>query len=246
VLDGQQHLTTLYLLLVYLDEERRKEDRYSQPLFSLNYATREECEKFLAVKKFSNKEIDSSNIDFHYICKAYQCIDKWFNKTKHSGAKRRLVSVLLDKSEKDFRNVRVIRYEVEKATNPIDVFIRLNVGKIPLTDAELTKALLLQLDKYPQEKSDYIERKLHNIAVEWDSIENTLQDTEFWYFLNNNPNAKETHIEFIFDLLTKRINSDNKYFPAIPRKYGTFLVFYKHLEALIAKDSKKPTIGAQE
>ena len=238
VLDGQQRLTTLYLLLVYL-EERRKEDNYLQPLFSLNYTTREKCGEFLAGKKFTNREIDSSNIDFHYICRAYQCIDKWFKDPEHSGAKSKMVSVLLEKSEKKSNNTRVIRYEVEKATNPIDVFIRLNVGKIPLTDAELTKALLLQLDKYPSEKSDFIERKLHNIAVEWDNIENTLQDRAFWYFLNNNSNTKETHIEFIFDLLTKRINAENKYFTKIPRKYGTFLVFYKHLENLIAGTSKE-------
>ena len=39
VLDGQQRLTTLYLLLVYL-EDKRKEDNYNQPLFKLNYETR--------------------------------------------------------------------------------------------------------------------------------------------------------------------------------------------------------------
>ena len=238
VLDGQQRLTTLYLILVYL-EERRIEDRYIQPLFSLNYATRKKCEEFLSGKKFVNND-DASNIDFYHICKAYQCIDKWFNDEKHSGAKSKLIPVLLDKTEKGNRNIRVIRYEVEieKETNPIDVFIRLNVGKIPLTDAELTKALLLQSDKYSPEKLDFNKMRLLNIAVEWDIIETTLQDTAFWYFLNDNSNTKDTHIEFILDLLANKINSEKQYFRDKPRKYATFLIFSEYLQDLSKKLSR--------
>lgn len=245
VLDGQQRLTTLYLLLVYL-EDRRKEDNYLQPLFTLNYATRGECEKFLLEKKFSNNHIDSSNIDFYHICKAYQCIDQWFKDPKHSGAKSKLVPILLDKTEKGNRNVKVIRYKVEKGTNPIDVFIRLNVGKIPLTDAELTKALLLQSDKYPIEELEFNKMKLHSIATEWDIIETTLQERAFWYFLNDNSNAKSTHIEFIFDLLANKINNGKKYFwdkdnnkPKTPKKYATFLILSEYLQDLI--DNEKLT-----
>ncbi|MFV0469790.1 MAG: DUF262 domain-containing protein, partial [Dysgonomonas sp.] len=232
VLDGQQRLTTLYLLLVYL-EERRKDDGYLQPLFSLNYSTREKCEEFLSAKTFSNNEIDSSNIDFYHICKAYQCIDKWFKDEKHSGAKGKILNILLDKTEKGNRNVKVIHYEIENETNPIDVFIRLNVGKIPLTDAELTKALLLQSDKYPPKELDFNKMKLYNIANEWDFIETTLQERAFWYFLNDNSNAKSTHIEFIFDLLANKINTDKQYFKIKPKKYATFLIFSEYLQDLI-------------
>lgn len=232
VLDGQQRLTTLYILLVYL-EERRKDDGYLQPLFSLNYSTREKCEEFLSAKTFSNNEIDSSNIDFYHICKAYQCIDKWFKDEKHSGAKGKILNILLDKTEKGNRNVKVIHYEVENETNPIDVFIRLNVGKIPLTDAELTKALLLQSDKYPPKELDFNKMKLYNIANEWDFIETTLQERAFWYFLNDNSNAKSTHIEFIFDLLANKINTDKQYFKIKPKKYATFLIFSEYLQDLL-------------
>jgi uncharacterized protein with ParB-like and HNH nuclease domain len=163
VLDGQQRLTTLYLLLVYL-ENNRKDENYNQPLFSLNYATRPKCEEFLSTKAFTDNEINDSNIDFYHICNAYQYIDRWFKDGKHSGAKSKLVPVLLDKTEKGNRNVKVIRYEVDKEINPIDVFIRLNIGKIPLTDAELTKALLLQSDKYTTDDLNFNKMKLFNIA----------------------------------------------------------------------------------
>ena len=106
VLDGQQRLTTLYLLLVYL-EDRRFEDGYSQPLFNLNYSTREKSKIFLSEQTFTNKEIDSSNIDYYHICNAYKCIDTWFNDEKHRGAKSKLVPILLDKTEKGNRNVKL-------------------------------------------------------------------------------------------------------------------------------------------
>jgi uncharacterized protein with ParB-like and HNH nuclease domain len=45
VLDGQQRLTTIYLILIYL-EEGRKEYGYNQSLFSLNYITRKNVKSF--------------------------------------------------------------------------------------------------------------------------------------------------------------------------------------------------------
>lgn len=231
VLDGQQRLTTLYLLLVYL-EDKRKEDNYNQTLFTLNYETRDKCEQFLANKMFASA-VDESNIDFYHICNAYQAIDKWFKDEKHRGAKAKLVPILMDDSSKGNRNVRFIRYEVPKETNAIDVFIRLNVGKIPLTDAELIKALLLQSDKYNADEIKFIKMRLFEIASEWDTIEYTLQNEEFWYFLSNNSNNKPTHIEFIFDLIADKIQKEKKYFASKPLKHATFLILSEYLQDLL-------------
>ncbi|WP_332027531.1 DUF262 domain-containing protein [Kaistella sp.] len=231
VLDGQQRLTTLYLLLVYL-EDKRKEDNYNQTLFTLNYETRDKCEQFLADKKFASA-VDDSNIDFYHICNAYQAIDNWFKDEKHRGAKAKLVPILMDDNSKGNRNVRFIRYEVPKETNAIDVFIRLNVGKIPLTDAELIKALLLQSDKYNADEIKFIKMRLFEIASEWDTIEYTLQNEEFWYFLSNNSNNKPTHIEFIFDLIADKIQKEKKYFASKPLKHATFLILSEYLHDLL-------------
>ena len=51
VLDGQQRLTTLYLILMYL-EDRRFEDNYDEEIFSLNYETRKDSEVFLKDRKY--------------------------------------------------------------------------------------------------------------------------------------------------------------------------------------------------
>ena len=241
VLDGQQRLTTLYLLLVYL-EDKRKEDNYDQQVFTLNYETRENCEHFLKNKKFT-LGIDESNIDFYHICSAYQTIEKWFKDEKHRGAKGKLVPILMDDNSKSNRNVRFIRYEVPKETNPIEVFIRLNVGKIPLTDAELIKALLLQNDKYNTNEIKFIKMRLFEIASEWDTIEYTLQNEGFWYFLSNNSNQKPTHIEFIFDLIADKIQKEKKYFITKPLKHATFLIFSEYLEDFLdnGKDGNEIT-----
>ncbi|KAB1231415.1 DUF262 domain-containing protein [Chryseobacterium viscerum] len=231
VLDGQQRLTTLYLLLVYLDE-KIKEDNYNQLLFTLNYETRKNCEPFLNDKKFVN-DIDESNIDFYHICKAYQTIDKWFKNEKHRGAKGKLVPLLMDEASKSNRNIRFIRYEVPQATNPIEVFIRLNIGKIPLTDAELIKALLLQSDKYNSEELKFTRMRLFEIATEWDNIEYTLQNEEFWYFLSNSNNQKPTYIELIFDLIADKIQREKRYFVNRPVKHATFLILSEYLQDLL-------------
>lgn len=233
VLDGQQRLTTLYLLLVFL-EDKRLEDGYNQPLFTINYKTRKECEAFLRDKIFVS-QTDRTNIDFYHICNAYKSMGLWFE--KHPGAKAKLVPILMDDSSKGNRNVRFIKYEVAKGINPIEVFIRLNVGKIPLTDAELTKALLLQSDKYEKEEFQFIKMWLFEIATEWDGIEYTMQNDEFWYFLSNQTNDKPTHIEFIFDLVANRINKEKKYFETKPLKHSTFLILSAYLTDLIDKEN---------
>ncbi|MFD0836687.1 DUF262 domain-containing protein [Mariniflexile aquimaris] len=240
VLDGQQRLTTLYLIIMFL-EERRFEDGYNQPLFRLKYETRPNSESFLKDKKFKEK-IDDSNIDFDHISKSYNYIKSWFH--NHAGAKSKMIPVLLDDNGLGNRNIRFIWYQVPKSTNPIDVFIRLNVGKIPLTDAELIKALLLQSDKYPKEDLKFIKMMLFEIASEWDSIEYTLQQEEFWYFLNNKDNTKPTHIEFIFDAIAQSIEKEHhflkefNYLETKNLKHATFLILAAYLEDQITNRQK--------
>ncbi|MBL7694842.1 MAG: DUF262 domain-containing protein [Ferruginibacter sp.] len=242
VLDGQQRLTTLYLIITFL-EEIRNDSGYSQSLFSLDYETRDNCREYLESKRFTGA-LDESNIDYYHITKAYQAIKAWFADIKHAGAKMKLVPVLMDKNDKGNRNVRFIWYEVEKDINPIDIFIRLNVGKIPLTDAELTKALLLQADKYTADELKFYKMRLFEIANEWDNIEYTLQNDEFWYFISNHSNTRPTHIEYIFDLIAKKILAEKKYFEKPPIKHATFLILSAYLDEQI--DNGKPRIKAVE
>ena len=212
LLDGQQRLTTIYLLLSYLDS-RRREEGYDKPLFTLEYATREDSADFLAKKLFASEEAEeASNVDYHYMRAAYGYIEDWFTQApKHPGAAAKLIPLLLDEDGKG-PNVRVIEYHVEDDSDPIDVFLRLNQGKIPLTDAELTKALFLQSDKYDAQLLPYVSPKLDLIASEWYAYEQQLSVPKFWHFISPyDAQSTPPSIRLLLELAARDLQSATSY-----------------------------------
>ncbi|MBP3257732.1 MAG: hypothetical protein J6M23_07050 [Bacteroidales bacterium] len=128
-------------------------------------------------------------------------------------------------------NSQVIWYEVEdtKSNNSVDIFTRLNIGKIPLTNGELIKALFLMSDNFsPGEVS----LRQIQIASEWDIIEKALQDDDFWFFIYNprNPIRYENRIEYIFDLMKGRSQESEFYY--------TFNEFHKEFSQKRTEDGK--------
>ena len=212
LLDGQQRLTTIYLLLFYLDT-RRREEGYDKPLFTLTYATREDSADFLAKKLFASEEAEeASNVDYHYMRAAYGYIEDWFTQApKHPGAAAKLIPLLLDEDGKG-PNVRVIEYYIEDDSDPIDVFLRLNQGKIPLTDAELTKALFLQSDKYDAQLLPYVSPKLDLIASEWYAYEQQLSVPKFWHFISPyDAQSTPPSIRLLLELAARDFQSATSY-----------------------------------
>lgn len=248
VLDGQQRLTTLYLLLSYLDD-RRREDGYSAPLFEISYASRPESQQFLAAGGFRGAS-DGRNIDFAYMSSAYQTIKEWFEPAdptdnSHQGAKGKLIPLLLDKSGNG-ANVRFVYYEVGADEHPIQVFLRLNKGKIPLTDGELVKALLLQTDKYAalNEKdgvrvADEVKSRLDLIAAEWHKIETRLHESEFWGFLGVKlPGA--SHIDLLLRALAKSLlDTPTAVWDNRRNSRPAFTVLHNYIEQCLAKGNGK-------
>lgn len=100
----------------------------------MEYETRNKSAKFLANIDAERKE---ENIDFYFMVNAYEKINQWFdNKGEHFLTMTTIKTLFAD-------NVKVIWYEVDDSENSIAMFTRLNIGKIPLTSAELVKADLL-------------------------------------------------------------------------------------------------------
>ena len=212
LLDGQQRLTTIYLLLSYLDS-RRREEGYDKPLFTLEYATREDSADFLAKKLFASEESEeASNVDYYYMRAAYGYIKDWFTQApKHPGAACKLIPLLLDEDGKG-PNVRVIEYHIEDDSDPIEVFLRLNQGKIPLTDAELTKALFLQSDKYDAQLLPYVSPKLDLIASEWYAYEQQLSVPKFWHFISPyDAQSTPPSIRLLLELAARDFQSATSY-----------------------------------
>lgn len=123
----------------------------------------------------------------------YDTVFQWFKK---EDLKYRILFLKLLTSYK-INSIKVIWYEVDESDNSIEVFRRFNVGKIPLTNAELIKALFLK-------ENDNVDKSIrYSISKEWQQIENQLQSKFFWGFLK--PSKKYTsRIEYVFDLIFEK------------------------------------------
>jgi hypothetical protein len=200
VIDGQQRLTTIYLILKNL--ERFVESERNN--FEIQYETRKDSKHFLNELVSKTKADSEKNVDYFHIYNAYSTIKTWFqNKANegHSSISSKFITPFIEK-------VKVIWFETSNNDDSIDIFTRINSGKIPLTNSELVKALFLNSSNFvniDEVKLGLIQRE---IASEWDRIEYALQDDSFWYFINKGENNLATRIEFILNLIADKKEKD--------------------------------------
>ena len=222
VIDGQQRLTTIKILLSCLDEKES---------YNIEYETRKYSKEFFAeISNDGALDKFDDNIDFYHMNQAKKTIQTWFENNGTSSFKETLLN-----------KVKFIWYE-STDEDPIRVFTRLNIGKIPLTDAELIKALFLNQSNFSNsENIENIRLYQQEIAAEWDNIEYTLQNDEFWLFIHSPEWNKPTRIDFIFDLMRKK-----ECFGKIEEKcigedeHKSFRYFYEYFKA------KKKTIDGSK
>lgn len=215
LIDGQQRLTTIYLIYKYLFESTGG-SFFEEPQFSLEYKTRDKSEEFL---KTIDTSLKDDNIDFWFMANAYETIDKWFGlQEKKSVAMGKINTFLADK-------VKVIWYEIGENEDAISLFTRLNIGKIPLTSAELVKAMFLSRDGDEQMDKE----KQEEIALQWDNIEKELHHDGLWYFLTNSiSHSYQTRIDLILDLISGKEEKTRE-------KYYTFFEFDKKCKEIGSK-----------
>lgn len=216
VVDGQQRLTTIRLILEVLGHSR---------FYDIEYETRENSADFLnKITAAEAKTKTETNIDFHHIYQAVTVIRKWMkekDEKKIDEEKKKLFQNIL------LNRVKFIWYETEE--DPKEVFTRLNIGKISLTNAELIKALLLNKSNFDSSDDDKIRLWQQEIAMEWDVIEYALQSNEFWLFLNAPGDERPTRIDYIFDMICRCDMLKCKDEKDTSDEFKTFRYFYHYL-----------------
>lgn len=201
LIDGQQRLTTLYLILSCIKEMLPK----TFLNYEITYQTREDTCDFLKKIDVNKKE---ENIDFFFIANAYSTIYKWFGLDNEENDS---IAIAINFYQTLFNSVKIIWYEPEDNISGVELFTRLNIGRIPLTNSELVRALFLSRN------SDLTPAEQLEIAAEWDSIEKELHQPSFWAFLTNyQPEDYPNRIDLLFDLMAGGKSRD---------KYATFFYF---------------------
>jgi len=211
VVDGQQRLITLLLILRHFNE--RLAEKYRQTLFELEYETRPSLDDFLADP---TEEAANDNVDFFHLYYAIQAIEDWF--ANRESEVEDIKSALLNKT-------KVIWFQLSETDNPVDAFTRLNVGKIPLTNDELIRALFLRRTGPDEKEATSLQLR---IANEWDQMEKALQSNAFWYFLSNQTGKAQNRIGFLFDLVAR---TDGLAAGTESDTYGIFYNFHQRLNA---------------
>ncbi|MCM1088331.1 MAG: DUF262 domain-containing protein [Muribaculaceae bacterium] len=219
VIDGQQRLTTLYIILKALCSVS---DKKFPDKFSIEYRSRNKSKEFL--QNLSDIS-ESSNIDAAYILQAYKCAKKWFI------AQNKSFIALLDENfvECDesklvsayatylYRTLLVktkfIWDEIDESSADMNkkeqkIFADRNTGRLELTDSELIKSLFMNPEYYGKGGVNVKDRQTL-ISELWDIYENELHNDELWNFLPISDENREeysllTRMDAIFLLLTKK------------------------------------------
>ena len=244
LIDGQQRITTLYMVLNVLREEGIF--KTDNPLFTISYNTRTESKKFLETihnlygettalnevnqsninilwESYVEKNTTLDNVDNYHFFTAYCVICHW--------VKERSQTQLEEFKEKLLYNTKVIWYDIESDKSCEEIFINFNQGKIDLAQAELIKALfVLQLKN--ETNTELQGLKINQFAQEWNVIESKLQDDSFWYFVSNDTTDKDqaNRIDLLFNIVKEKSDkSKDKLFS-----------YRKYLEDFV-DETKNPT-----
>lgn len=203
VIDGQQRLTTIFLMIKFLQ---------NRDYFTIDYQSRLKSAEFLKNIQCSNADKDK-NIDFYHFDKAYGYIKEFFKNDDID--KKKFENTVIDKC-------KVLWYEIAEKENENEVFIRLNIGKIPLVEAENIKALFLS-------KNDELDSEdLKERAELWYKSEiEARENRDFRYCVLNKVDEKNIEQKSINDDILRIDAYLKAIVPYSKEEYYLFDYFYK-------------------
>lgn len=194
VVDGQQRLTTIYILLQFIHDQKKT--------FHLKY----QREAKLTCPDISDIEIDSSSSETYHITSAYRIISDWLkaDENKDDGNKRLEVIARVTLNSTGF-----IWYRLDNGDSSPEsllameheYFMNLNSGKIRLTESELIKALLLHKKPTAAPLDESAELRQIFQAEEWNRMEHSLRQPEIWYFIAGRKKIPQNAMDYLLELI---------------------------------------------
>ena len=221
VIDGQQRLSSLYLMgAAYRWKKDPDEQWPTYTQYNLQYQEKDSLQKLL-------KEIGESDADNYQ-----EALKQW--KETYTGIDSQNVLNVLEfllkpNAQKGWRptdalhyiyeclgggekDICVIWHELENTDSctdqAIETFANINANKIPLTDAELIKAVLMQAYGKQLAEKDENGRPITSSTVpvestfanQWEMIERGLNNDSFWCFFVKEIGKYRTRIDLLFEI----------------------------------------------
>lgn len=191
VIDGQQRLTTLFLLFkVVCDGENWYTFKYERDESGKDD---EVSGRWLLLQNIADIGKDEKTIDAFFITQAFQEIKRYLCEKLSQTEKDRLKQLLTADKSKE-QSIQVIWYEVNEEKKH-ETFRNLNSGKIPLSNTDLIKALFLN-------RTSGLENRREQVATLFEEMEQMLQNDSFWYMFNSEEQKEgQSRLDFIFNLV---------------------------------------------
>lgn len=159
VVDGQQRLTTLTILLSYLNEKSLVHNKVRFPKNSIRNETNRFLNTLITKEEavfpdvnwdiFIESNPDYDHQDINHIYVVYQTINTWFQEKGKSDEafKEKFCSTLL-------HHVKLIINKIEGNTSEEKIFGNLNSKRVPLDGADLVRAILITRVAYEEGKRE--------------------------------------------------------------------------------------------
>lgn len=191
VLDGQQRLTTIFLLWKYLFAKNPYSFKFERDK-AISYGEGNKRWNFLCnLSDGAYRDMIENSIDCYFIDNAFTTIKEWFAIEKMEAQFKKL----LNAKSGEGQTVQVIWYEVPKYKE-YEVFRNLNSGKIALNNSELIKALFLN------RVSGLGKDRIDEAAAQLEQMDRMVQNDHFWYmFADKDVRKGQNRMDLIYNLV---------------------------------------------